>query len=220
MLTSHPEWQGESLGQGAIAFVVKPWDNNALDNQIRATLGAVAHIRQETTPEQPPRQLGVRDIRIDMQTFRVIKGETAIDLTPIEFALLVFFVRHPNRHWTREELLNRVWDDSWAGYERTVERHVAALRRKLKLERNERIETVHGGGLPAHAGVSTYRLLYGVTRVTWTGLLWLFAQDSAAEPLMTLRFSSGFAFVGQHPPARPARPRRAAGLCAARYSTA
>lgn len=59
MLTSYPEWQVESLGQGAIAFVTKPWDNNALANQIRATLAAVAHIRREAQPsntiELPPR---------------------------------------------------------------------------------------------------------------------------------------------------------------------
>lgn len=69
-----------------------------------------------------------------------------LDLTPIEFALLAFFARNPNRHWTREELLDRVWGYTWVGYARTVDRHVAALRRKLGLERDELIETVHGVG--------------------------------------------------------------------------
>ncbi len=149
MLTSYPEWQVESLGQGAIAFVTKPWDNNALANQIRATLGAVSHIRREIVPADVSRshQLQVRgDIQIDLEHFRVSRSGQQIDLTPIEFALLAFLARHPNRHWTREELLNHVWDYSWAGYERTVDRHVAALRRKLKLERDELIETVHGVG--------------------------------------------------------------------------
>lgn len=147
MLTSYPEWQVESLGQGAIAFVTKPWDNNALANQIRATLGAVTHIRRETTPTDQSHLLQVRaDIQIDMDHFRVTRAGQQIDLTPIEFALLAFLGRNPNRHWTREELLNHVWDYSWAGYERTVDRHIAALRRKLKLERDELIETVHGIG--------------------------------------------------------------------------
>jgi len=82
----------------------------------------------------------------------VSRAGPQIDLTPIEFALLAFLARSPNRHWTREELLNHVWDYSWVGYERTVDRHVAALRRKLKLERDELIETVHGVG---------YRLVQG-----------------------------------------------------------
>ncbi|MBZ0286534.1 MAG: response regulator, partial [Anaerolineae bacterium] len=47
MLTSYTEWQVESLGQGAIAFVTKPWDANALIGQIRATLNAVAQIRRD-----------------------------------------------------------------------------------------------------------------------------------------------------------------------------
>lgn len=149
MLTSYPEWQVESLGQGAIAFVTKPWDNNALANQIRATLGAVSHIRREMVPSSASKnsQLQVHgDIQIDLEHFRVSRTGQQIDLTPIEFALLAFLARNPNRHWTREELLNHVWDYSWAGYERTVDRHVAALRRKLKLERDELIETVHGVG--------------------------------------------------------------------------
>lgn len=149
MLTSYPEWQVESLGQGAIAFVTKPWDNNALANQIRATLGAISHIRREMVPSgaNKSNQLKTRgDIQIDLEHFRVSRAGQQIDLTPIEFALLAFLARNPNRHWTREELLNHVWDYSWAGYERTVDRHVAALRRKLKLERDEIIETVHGVG--------------------------------------------------------------------------
>lgn len=147
MLTSYPEWQVESLGQGAIAFVTKPWDNNALANQIRATLGAVAHIRRETVSETQPKTLIVAaNIDIDLENFRVSKDGAQIDLTPIEFALLAFLARHPNRQWSRSELLDHVWDYSWAGYERTVDRHVAALRRKLKLQRNELIETVHGVG--------------------------------------------------------------------------
>jgi two-component system, OmpR family, response regulator len=149
MLTSYPEWQVESLGQGAIAFVTKPWDNSALANQIRATLGAVQHIRRETVQSDSQQANEIRvhgDILIDLEHFRVARGGQPIDLTPIEFALLAFLARHSNRRWTREELLNHVWDYTWAGYERTVDRHIAALRRKLKLERDELIETIHGFG--------------------------------------------------------------------------
>jgi DNA-binding response OmpR family regulator len=149
MLTSYPEWQVESLGQGAIAFVTKPWDNNALANQIRATLSAVLHIRRETAPANDNKSNLLRvnqDIQIDLEHFRLTRAGQQIDLTPIEFALLAFLARNPNRPWTREELLNQVWGYSWVGYERTVDRHIAALRRKLKLERDELIETVHGVG--------------------------------------------------------------------------
>ncbi|MBI5668572.1 MAG: response regulator transcription factor [Chloroflexi bacterium] len=149
MLTSYPEWQVESLGQGAIAFVTKPWDNNALASQIRATLGAVQHIRREIVPAEDQRGNVIHiqpDLQIDLEHFRITRRGRQIDLTPMEFALLAFLARHPNRRWTREELLNHVWDDAWAGYERTVDRHIAALRRKLGLERDELIETIHGIG--------------------------------------------------------------------------
>jgi DNA-binding response OmpR family regulator len=144
MLTSYPEWQVESLGQGAIAFVTKPWDNNALANQIRATLAAVAHIRREAQPSNVIHLPYA--IQLDLDQLRVTRDGAPRDLTPIEFALLAFFARNPNRQWTREELLDRVWGYTWVGYARTVDRHVAALRRKLGLERDELIETVHGVG--------------------------------------------------------------------------
>jgi DNA-binding response OmpR family regulator len=143
MLTSYPEWQVESLGQGAIAFMTKPWDNTALATQIRTTLSAVAHIRQENRADVLT--IG-EDLTIDLNYFRVQRAGQEVDLTPIEFALLAFLAKHPNRVWSREELLDHVWGVDWVGYPRTVDRHVAALRRKLGLARDELIETMHGMG--------------------------------------------------------------------------
>lgn len=149
MLTSYPEWQVESLGQGAIAFITKPWDNNMLASQIRSTLSAVRRIRQETNPQSLSDESTIiisDDLTIDLLNFSVWHQDQQLSLTPIEFSVLAFLARNPNRQWTREELLNHVWDYSWEGYERTVDRHIAAIRRKLKLRRNELIETVHGVG--------------------------------------------------------------------------
>ncbi len=146
MLTSYTEWQVESLGLGAIAFVTKPWDAAALISQIRATLNAVSHIRRETAAKTYTPVLRIRDIVIDTETYRVTRGGKEFDLTPLEFALLAFLARSPNREWTREELLTHVWGYEWVGYPRTVDRHVAALRRKLGLERDDLIETIHGSG--------------------------------------------------------------------------
>lgn len=149
MLTSYPEWQVESLGQGAIAFVTKPWDNNMLASQIRSTLSAVRRIRLETTPAPQQEKTTIiinDDLKIDLINFSVSYQGQQLNLTPIEFSVLAFLARNPNRQWTREELLNHVWDYSWDGYERTVDRHIAAIRRKMKLRRNELIETVHGIG--------------------------------------------------------------------------
>lgn len=147
MLTSYTEWQIESLGQGAIAFVSKPWDANALLGQIRATLNAVAQIRRDARQRtEQDTVIVVGDVRIDLVHYRVARAGKEIDLTPLEFALLAFLARHAQREWTREQLLNQVWGYEWLGYERTVDRHIAAIRRKLKLQRDELIETVHGTG--------------------------------------------------------------------------
>ena len=146
MLTSYTEWQIESLGQGAIAFITKPWDANALLGQIRSTMSAVSHIRREGTPTQTNERLTIADIELNMIRYKLYRAGQEIDLTPMEFALLAFLVRHPDREWTREQLLNQVWGYEWVGYERTIDRHIAALRRKLRLQRDELIETVHGTG--------------------------------------------------------------------------
>lgn len=146
MLTSHPQWEVESLGQGAIAFIEKPWDHTALVTQIRSTLSAVQHIRHETQAGASEQVHVGAGIVIDLTHFRVSRHGQQIDLTPMEFALLAFLARHPGRPWTRDALLDHVWGDTWAGYTRTVDRHVAALRKKLKLSRDELIETVHGLG--------------------------------------------------------------------------
>jgi DNA-binding response OmpR family regulator len=147
MLTSYTEWQLESLGLGAIAFVTKPWESNALLGQIRATLNAVAQIKRDAIQSAESRPiLHIDDLQIDTEHYRVSRAGKEIDLTPLEFALLAFLARNPNREWTREQLLNQVWGYEWVGYERTVDRHIAALRRKLKLGRDELIETLHGRG--------------------------------------------------------------------------
>lgn len=149
MLTSYTEWQVESLGLGAIAFVTKPWEADALVGQIRATINAVAQIRSEAMQYQDVLTgsvLRIRDLVIDTIRYRVTQAGTEVDLTPLEFALLTFLARSPGQEFSRETLLTEVWGYEWAGYPRTVDRHVAALRRKLQLERDELIETVHGTG--------------------------------------------------------------------------
>ena len=107
MLTSYTEWQVESLGQGAIAFVTKPWDANALISQIRSTLTAVAAIRQDalrhTSPTAPDQDILIEigDVTINLTRYKVARAGDEIDLTPLEFALLAFLARHPNRDWRR-----------------------------------------------------------------------------------------------------------------------
>ena len=92
--------------------------------------------------EARPPVLSWGDVRLDPANHAVTMGADPVALTPREYALLEFFLRHPDRVVTKVELLDRVWDlgdrDS-----NTVEVYVGYLRRKL---RSRRIQTVRGAG--------------------------------------------------------------------------
>ena len=75
-------------------------------------------------------------------------GERAVDLTPIEFRLLLAFARVPGRVLTRQQLIDRAFDDGFDGFERNIDVHVMNLRRKLALPAGgtPAIKTVYGVG--------------------------------------------------------------------------
>ncbi|MEG2356957.1 MAG: winged helix-turn-helix domain-containing protein, partial [Clostridia bacterium] len=70
-----------------------------------------------------------------------LKGGHMVSLKPMEYELLRTFIKHPGMMLTREALLHQVWGDEYIGETRTVDVHVAALRKKLCW--NERITTVY-----------------------------------------------------------------------------
>ena len=84
---------------------------------------------------QPPETLHYRDISINEETRTVTRNGLEVNLKPMEYALLVTLLRHPGETLTREELLLKVWGDASIVATRTVDVHVAALRRKLGLVR-------------------------------------------------------------------------------------
>lgn len=67
-----------------------------------------------------------------------------VDLKPMEYALMLMFMKHPNRVMSREQLLREVWGDEFFGETRTVDSHVAALRKKLNWA--DKIVTIHRVG--------------------------------------------------------------------------
>ena len=75
-----------------------------------------------------------------MDSRSVHKGADLISLKPMEYELLCTFLKHPGMVLTREKLLRQVWGDVYIGETRTVDVHVAALRKKLGL--NEQLATV------------------------------------------------------------------------------
>jgi DNA-binding response OmpR family regulator len=83
------------------------------------------------------------DVRLDPATHEVTLGDAPVSLSPREYLLLEYFLRHPDRVLTKLELLDRVWDHGGAGDPNTVEVYVGYLRRKLG---TDLVRTVRGAG--------------------------------------------------------------------------
>ena len=119
------------LQMGAEDYLVKPFDILELLVRMEKVLARNAPAENKIT---------YQDITIDMDSRSVHKGADLISLKPMEYELLCTFLKHPGMVLTREKLLRQVWGDEYIGETRTVDVHVAALRKKLGL--NEQLATV------------------------------------------------------------------------------
>jgi two-component system, OmpR family, response regulator RegX3 len=125
------------LELGADDYVVKPFGLRELIARIRAVTR-----RGKTTPGDGAVQVG--ELEVDPRARRVRLGGRELDLTPKEFDVLVMLARDPGAVVSRRSLLDEVWETSWYGSSKTIDVHVAALRRKLGDP--GWIETVRGVG--------------------------------------------------------------------------
>lgn len=128
------------LELGADDYVVKPFSVRELAARIRA----VARRRRV----DPPTEMG--RVLVDRSQRRVILDGEEIDLTAKEFDLLAVLAEEPGRAVTRQELFSRVWDPVWIGTGKTLDVHVASLRKKLGDA--SMIETVRGVGYRLSVG--------------------------------------------------------------------
>jgi len=131
-----------ALEMGADDYVVKPFGMHELVARIRAVLRRTAvrdgHLDQDATT----RTIGA--LSIDRRTQRVHLGEREVQLTPKEFDLLCYLAEDPGAVYRRSEILHQVWGANWYGTTKTVDAHVAAIRKKLGDPRW--IEAVRGVG--------------------------------------------------------------------------
>lgn len=87
------------------------------------------------------------DIELETSTHRVTRAGVEVRLTPLEFAMLHYLMRHPNRLCTRAEIIEHVWGQRFHYDTGTLDVHLTALRRKLGFTRQSPIQTVRGVGL-------------------------------------------------------------------------
>lgn len=85
-------------------------------------------------------------LTLNLATYQAYNGDIPIDFTYLEYALFAFLVTHPNRAYSREMLLKRVWGSDYFGGARTVDVHVRRIRSKIGPELSGRLETVRNVG--------------------------------------------------------------------------
>ncbi len=142
MVTARTEDQDavRGLNTGADDYITKPFSTEALIARMRALLR-----RSGAMPAKGA--LAFHDISMDLATHRVLRNGRPLHLGPTEFRLLEFFLQHPRRVFTREELLDAVWGREIHVEPRTVDVHIRRLRKAINGEGElDLIRTVRAAG--------------------------------------------------------------------------
>jgi two-component system copper resistance phosphate regulon response regulator CusR len=126
------------LDGGADDYLCKPFAFEELLARVRAMAR-----RHDRTPGT---RLSYDDVHLDLATHRADRGGHRLDLTAKEYALLLFFLRHPGEVLTRTRIYEHVWDERYDGLSNTLEVHVMELRRKLESHGRRLIHTLRGRG--------------------------------------------------------------------------
>lgn len=123
-----------ALERGADDYVTKPFSFNFLEAKIRALLRRGGELKSG-------RKMAMGGISLDLEAHKAFNGEEVLPLTQKEFELLNLFMRKSGRAFTRNQLLNSIWGYDSSLVSRTVDVHVASLRKKLG-DKGHYIQTV------------------------------------------------------------------------------
>ena len=129
---------------GADDYVTKPFSMAELLSRIRAILRR-RELDRGSTADRVRR---VGSLELDLIRHQVTVGGEAVHLTPSEFRILALLAEHPERVFTRREIMQHLWDSTYVGDERACEAHVFNVRRKIERDpaRPDRLVTVRGVG--------------------------------------------------------------------------
>ncbi len=142
MLTARGEEEDKVRGLevGADDYITKPFSPKELIARIKAVIRRISPMAVEDVIE-------MRGLSLDPSSHRVMTGTDPLDMGPTEFRLLHFFMTHPERVYSREQLLNNVWGTNVYVEDRTVDVHIRRLRKALELTGHDKmVQTVRGTG--------------------------------------------------------------------------
>jgi len=137
------------LDSGADDYLCKPFAFSELLARVRALARRQDHGTGTV--------LSFADVTMDLATHRVQRADKRLDLTAKEYALLLFFLRHPGEVLTRTRIYEQVWEESYDGLSNTLEVHLVELRRKLEEHGSRLIHTLRGQGYVFRTAVGVDR---------------------------------------------------------------
>ncbi|MBB6056027.1 phosphate regulon transcriptional regulator PhoB [Tolumonas osonensis] len=142
MLTARGEEEDKVRGLevGADDYITKPFSPKELTARIKAVMRRVV-------PTATEEIIDVQGLRLDPVSHRVTANDIPLEMGPTEFRLLHFFMTHPERVYSREQLLNNVWGTNVYVEDRTVDVHIRRLRKAMAVTGHDvLIQTVRGSG--------------------------------------------------------------------------
>ena len=137
------------LQLGADDYITKPFGVHELLARISAVLRRSMKSKKPVVQEdKTPDSFTFGSVLIDAIQYRIRKGKRVVDLSDRELQLLKYFYSHPNEVLSRDRLLNAVWGIDFFGTTRTLDQHIAQLRKKIEQDPGHPIviTTVHGVG--------------------------------------------------------------------------
>ena len=144
MLTAKTDEESiiQGLDMGAHDYITKPFSPKELLARTRALFRSVEGGSKRE-------QLRVGDLVLEVDSHRITMGPSVLSVGPKEFKLLQFFMEHPERAFSRAQLLERIWEANVFVQERTIDVHIRRLRKVLEdvnPSYSDLIQTVHGTG--------------------------------------------------------------------------